>query len=103
MRREECDHIRDDVATAILEVGVSGDMSVGPQILDLLLTEIEKVATVDGHADRCNLTAPFDPPFPGCTCEIGWAEDLLRKAQLRATSGVPFGEPTNVDPPEDHR
>lgn len=88
MRREEFDHIRDDVATAILEAPVSGDTQVGTDILDLLLTEIERVA----------LGASVGNKHP-----LAWASDLLRAVQLRAISGVPFGEPTNVDPPEDHR
>jgi hypothetical protein len=107
MRREEADHILDDVAVAVLEAYTSGDRQVGPDILGRLLTEIGYMATGDCRCYPGGMSpGSYEGPQRGCPLHgepAYWAAELLRDVQLRAVGGIPFGEPANVDPPEDHR
>lgn len=90
MKADELDHIRADVQQAILEAQ-QHDPTVTLEILYRLFDSAGAVAVGQyGLGYRCEDAQ-------------GWADELLRDVQLRATSKVPYGETPTDEPPEDHR
>ena len=96
MRRNEFEHIREDVRTAMLEA----ERHDPPFVPEALFRLIDKVGEVAMLGDREH-TSPFH--YCAICYPREWATALLRDVQLRAVSKVPYGEPHHDEPPEDHR
>lgn len=99
MKADELDAINLDVTAAVVESG-SEDPTLLPELITYLLDQIGKVATAPHEA------------FPGSWALTAfavqadledWADAILRTAQIRAVSKIPFNIPTHDDEPEDHR
>ena len=69
------------------------DPQLFPDCLNFVVTELGKSATEDWSAAPSQALRDVGPLV------AAWAEDLLKKLQQRARSGVPFDEPPYGDQP----
>lgn len=97
MRPEEYAHIRADIEAAVSASGQS-DPTLPFELLTQAVGSLAALAL--GHATMQWKGNP-QGLYYAATIE-NLAGDLLRGFQIRAVSGIPYGEPTH-DEPEDHR
>lgn len=112
MKREEFEHVREDVRNALLEAP-RHDPQVTTDVLFRLLDMVGEVAIGNGYG------VPDGPmPLPvwsgrlgwSCTDARVWATCLLEDVQTRVVGRIPYGETQDAEPPvppdwepEDHR
>ena len=108
MKADELVHVRADIQAAIARSG-QNDPPLLPQLLNRCLDVIAGFATGEPEC-VCyprgwtpDATFAIDCPVDGDGIE--WAAELLRDMQIRAVSGIPWGEPVDDEPPhrDEHR
>ena len=99
MKADELEHVRADIQAAIARSG-QNDPPLLPELVTWLLDEIGDMAV--GKKQAVWRQGKVGVHYADLLSH--WAGEVLRMAQVRAVSGIPYGEPVDEPPHRDeHR